>query len=98
MRGGFVDEPTRRFREYLGMALVIMGLAVGLVAALVVPEYFALSNYIDDKYMIFVRIGAFAVVSFVFFWIGSGLASRSMIVTYEDQQDEKRRQERSEEN
>jgi hypothetical protein len=72
-------------------------LLAGLILAAWAPDYFSFESWIEEKFIFLTRIAIFLISAFIFTLIGASLKARTWIVTYEDQQDEERRLERTRE-
>ncbi len=89
-----MHEGERKRRLFSGDALAIIGWIVGAILALNAREFPGIERWVEEKHILIAQAVIFLICWLGFSVVGGLIAGRAGLFTYEDQQDELRRQER----
>jgi membrane protein implicated in regulation of membrane protease activity len=85
-----MNEGQRKFWYQFGVIIMVLGAVLGIFLANWAPDFFAIERWVDEQYKFLAQIAIFVITAVVFLALGSSFVARTMIVTYEDQQDGQR--------
>lgn len=87
-----MDERERIFRLRLSDLLFFLSPVFGIALSLWLPHQPPFDRWIEPEFDLYFRIGVFILtIAFLGFLVGL-IGGRALIITYEDQQDEAKRQ------